>query len=126
MTDPPKIVAEVGCNHRGDMDTVRELVMAAAQFCKADVVKFQKRCPPELLTQHEFNAPHPNPMHAYAENMVAMYLPFPLLLQPAQVPPNSEKGQAATGSRYDWADVIPRAERLLNSSVSRVEAGGSA
>jgi hypothetical protein len=61
-----------------------------------------------------------------AQNMVAMYLLFPLLLQPAQVPPNSEKGQAATRSRYDWADVIPRAKRLLNSSASRVEAGGSA
>ena len=67
MTNPPKIVAEVGCNHRGDMDIARELVVAAAQFCRADVVKFQKRCPPELLTQHEFNAPHPNPMHAYGE-----------------------------------------------------------
>ena len=32
MTNPPKIVAEVGCNHRGDMDIARELVVAAAQF----------------------------------------------------------------------------------------------
>jgi len=67
MTNPPKTVAEVGCNHRGDMDIARELVVTAAQFCRADVVKFQKRCPPELLTQDEFNAPHPNPMHAYGE-----------------------------------------------------------
>lgn len=67
MTNPPKTVAEVGCNHRGDMDTAREMVVTAAQFCRADVVKFQKRCPRELLTQDEFNAPHPNPMHAYGE-----------------------------------------------------------
>ena len=67
MTNPPRTVAEVGCNHRGDMDMARELVVTAAQFCRADVVKFQKRCPRELLTQDEFNAPHPNPMHAYGE-----------------------------------------------------------
>ena len=67
MADPPRIVAEVGCNHRGDMNIARELVVAAAQFCKADVVKFQKRCPQELLTTDEFDAPHPNPMHAYGD-----------------------------------------------------------
>ncbi|HAC10050.1 MAG TPA: N-acetylneuraminate synthase [Phycisphaerales bacterium] len=67
MAEPPRIIAEIGCNHRGDMDTAREMVVAAAQFCKADVVKFQKRCPQELLTKDELAAPHPNPMHAYGE-----------------------------------------------------------
>ena len=67
MAEPPRIVAEVGCNHRGDMSIARDLVVAAAQFCHADVVKFQKRCPQELLTTDEFDAPHPNPMHAYGE-----------------------------------------------------------
>jgi sialic acid synthase len=67
MTNPPKAIAEVGCNHNGEMDIARELVVTAAQFCRADVVKFQKRCPRELLTQNKFNAPHPNPMHAYRE-----------------------------------------------------------
>ena len=67
MTNPPRIVAEVGCNHQGDMDIARELIVAAAQFCHTDVVKFQKRCPSELLPPSEYNAPHPNPMHAYGE-----------------------------------------------------------
>lgn len=63
--NPPKIIAEVGCNHKGEMDIARELIMTAAMFCKADVVKFQKRCPKELLTAAQYNEPHPNPMHAY-------------------------------------------------------------
>ena len=67
MAELPRIVAEVGCNHRGDMSIARDLVVAAAQFCNADVIKFQKRCPQELLTSDEFDAPHPNPMHAYGE-----------------------------------------------------------
>jgi len=61
----PKVVAEIGCNHRGEMETAREMVMVAAQFCKADVIKFQKRCNRELLTPEEYDAPHPNPVNSY-------------------------------------------------------------
>lgn len=63
--DTPKVIAEIGCNHKGDMNIARELIMNAAMFCKVDVVKFQKRCPKELLTPEQYNAPHPNPINAY-------------------------------------------------------------
>ncbi len=62
---PAKVIAEIGCNHKGDMAVAKELVMVAATFCKADVVKFQKRHPRELLTEEQYRAPHPNPAHAY-------------------------------------------------------------
>lgn len=61
----PRIIAEIGCNHRGDLDIAKEMIHVAAYYCKADVVKFQKRCNRELLTEKEFNAPHPNPGHSY-------------------------------------------------------------
>lgn len=61
----PKIIAEIGCNHKGDMQIAREMIMTAATYCKADVVKFQKRCNRELLTLEEYNAPHPNPANSY-------------------------------------------------------------
>lgn len=61
----PTVIAEIGCNHRGEMETARELIKMAAIFCKAPVVKFQKRNPKELLSPDQYNAPHPNPMHAY-------------------------------------------------------------
>ena len=61
----PKIIAEIGCNHKGDMNIAKELSMTAATYCKADVVKFQKRCNKELLTPEEYNAPHPNPANSY-------------------------------------------------------------
>ena len=64
---PPKVIAEVGCNHKGDMEIAHELILTAAIFCKTDVVKFQKRCNKELLTPDQYAAPHPNPMHAYGE-----------------------------------------------------------
>ncbi len=64
---PPRVIAEIGCNHKGEMEIAREMIMTAAMFCKVDVVKFQKRCSKELLTKEQYNAPHPNPMHAYGD-----------------------------------------------------------
>lgn len=62
-----KVIAEIGCNHKGEMAVARELILVAATFCKADVIKFQKRTPKELLTPEQYAAPHPNPMHAFGD-----------------------------------------------------------
>jgi N-acetylneuraminate synthase len=61
----PKIIAEIGCNHKGDMNIAKEMIMTAASYCKVDVVKFQKRCNKELLSDKEYNIPHPNPANSY-------------------------------------------------------------
>ena len=61
----PKLIAEIGCNHKGEMDIAHEMIQTAAKFCKVDVVKFQKRCNKELLTNKQFNSPHPNPHNSY-------------------------------------------------------------
>lgn len=66
-TAAPRVIAEVGCNHRGDMDIAKEHIMNAALFCKVDVVKFQKRNPRELLTPEQYAAPHPNPANSYGD-----------------------------------------------------------
>jgi sialic acid synthase len=77
---PPRVIAEIGCNHKGEMAIAREMIMTASLFCKADVVKFQKRNPRELLSTEQYNAPHPNPMHAYGATYGAHreYLEFNL------------------------------------------------
>lgn len=64
MTEP-KIIAEIGCNHKGDMQLAKEMIHTAAMYCKANVVKFQKRNNRELLSTEEYNAPHPNPTNSY-------------------------------------------------------------
>ena len=64
MYKKPYIIAEAGCNHKGDMNIAKQLIEAAA-CCKEDVIKFQKRCPKELLTKEQYNAPHPNPVNSY-------------------------------------------------------------
>lgn len=63
----PNVIAEIGCNHKGEMAIAKELIMVATTFCKAPVVKFQKRNPTELLTPEQYTAPHPNQMHAYGD-----------------------------------------------------------
>lgn len=68
MTISPVIIAEVGCNHKGDMDIARELIRVAAMLCNVDVVKFQKRTNRELLSAEEYAAPHPNPRNSYGDS----------------------------------------------------------
>ena len=63
----PFIIAEAGCNHMGDMNIAKDLIETAAHFCKADAIKFQKRTPKELLTEEQYNAPHPNPANSYGD-----------------------------------------------------------
>ena len=60
-----RIIAEIGCNHKGDMQIAKEMIATAASYCKADVVKFQKRNNRELLSPEEYNAPHPHPENSY-------------------------------------------------------------
>lgn len=63
----PYIIAEAGCNHMGQMEIAKDLIQTAAIFCKADAIKFQKRCNRELLTPEQYNAPHPNPVNSYGK-----------------------------------------------------------
>lgn len=60
-----KVIAEIGCNHKGDMDVAKELINVASKVCNAHVAKFQKRNNVELLTAEEYQAPHPVPENAY-------------------------------------------------------------
>ncbi|GHB44435.1 N-acetylneuraminate synthase [Pseudovibrio japonicus] len=62
-----KVIAEIGCNHMGDMDVAKELIQVASHVCKADVAKFQKRNPKELLTADEYITPHPVPANSYGQ-----------------------------------------------------------
>lgn len=61
----PYVIAEAGCNHKGEMEIAKELIRVAATVCGADAIKFQKRCNKELLTEEQYNAPHPNPANSY-------------------------------------------------------------
>lgn len=62
----PKVVAEIGCNHKGEMQIAKELIKIAATS-GADAVKFQKRNNLELLGEDGYNKPHPNPANSYGE-----------------------------------------------------------
>lgn len=63
----PYIIAEIGCNHKGDMEIAKELIKVAKIFCNVDAVKFQKRNNKELLTEEQYRQPHPNPANSYGD-----------------------------------------------------------
>ena len=55
----PVLVAEIGCNHMGDVDLARRFVDVADTFCEVKHVKFQKRSVRDLLSNQAYSAPHP-------------------------------------------------------------------
>ena len=64
---PPKVVAEIGCNHMGDLEIAKRMIVVAATFGGADAVKFQKRNNRELLPPEQYDAPHPVPANSYGD-----------------------------------------------------------
>lgn len=68
MFKAPKVIAEIGCNHKGDISTAFEMIKIAATYCNADVAKFQKRDIATLIPAERYYAPHPHPENAYGSN----------------------------------------------------------
>jgi N-acetylneuraminate synthase len=62
----PKVISEIGCNHMGSMDIAKELIDLSKQ-CGAAFAKFQKRNNRELLTEAQYNTPHPVPHNSYGQ-----------------------------------------------------------
>ena len=62
----PKVIAEIGCNHKGEISVAKELLLIAAQS-GVEAAKFQKRNNKELLTEEQYSRPHPNPINSYGD-----------------------------------------------------------
>jgi sialic acid synthase len=62
----PIIIAEIGCNHKGDFQLALDLIKSAKD-CGADVAKFQKRNNRKLLNEDQYNSPHPNLYNSYGK-----------------------------------------------------------
>ena len=62
----PKIIAEIGCNHQGDINIAKRLVKQAA-LSGADYVKFQKRSIKYLLGDKYYKK-HPAPSNSFGVN----------------------------------------------------------
>ena len=64
--EKPKVIAEIGCNHMGSIEIAKDLIRLAKES-NADVAKFQTRDNKLLLTEEQYNAPHPNPINSYGK-----------------------------------------------------------
>lgn len=59
------IIAEIGCNHMGDVAIAQQIIEVAFS-CGADYVKFQKRCPSVFLTENQYAKPYNGP-HSFGK-----------------------------------------------------------
>jgi N-acetylneuraminate synthase len=63
--EPPTLIAEIGCNHMGDLEIAKRFVDVAGSFCEIRNVKFQKRSNRDLLPSDQYDAPHPVPANSF-------------------------------------------------------------
>jgi sialic acid synthase len=61
-----KVVSELCCNHGGDIDMAKEMIISS-KLCGADYVKFQKRNPIKAVPIKMHNQSHPCPIHSFGE-----------------------------------------------------------
>jgi sialic acid synthase len=61
------LIAEIGCNHMGDISIAKKMIDVAVDYCGVTHVKFQKRNNRELLSEEQYNNPHPNPENSYGQ-----------------------------------------------------------
>ncbi len=103
----PIVIAEIGCNHKGDINIAKELI-DLAKSAGSDYAKFQKRNPRELLTDQQYNQPHKVPYNAYGESYGAHreFLEFDLA-QHAELKAYAEaKGIGYASSVWDRTSAI--------------------
>ena len=61
-----KVIAEIGCNHKGNFNIAKEMIKVASD-CGASIVKFQKRNNLKLLGKKAYNIPHPVESNSYGK-----------------------------------------------------------
>ena len=65
MKNKVNVIAEIGINHQGNFDLMKEM-MIAAKGCGVDYVKSQKREPKVCLTEEQYNKPYDSP-HSFGK-----------------------------------------------------------
>ena len=69
----PRVIAEIGCNHMGQMELAKKFIRIAKDYCDVEAVKFQTRDVESWAKRYPemYNAPHPNPANAYGDTYKA-------------------------------------------------------
>ena len=77
------LIAEIGCNHMGNFGFALKMIdvlSLISKTAKIDIIKFQKRCPRLILSNAEYNAPHPDSKNSFGKTygLHKEFLEFPI------------------------------------------------
>lgn len=117
--DQTYIIAEIGCNHMGDMSIARQMI-EIAHFCGVNAVKGQKRYIQELLTEEEYHKPYDNPHSfgaTYGEHREALEFSFEDHLELAQYA--QKRGMLYFLSVWDETSARETV-RLMNPAIIKI------
>lgn len=62
----PVLIAEVGCNHMGDMKIAKQMIDTLSHIGIKNI-KFQKRNIKKVLSKKQYDSPHPNPENSFGK-----------------------------------------------------------
>jgi sialic acid synthase len=115
----PKIIAEIGCNHMGKIEIAKELILLAKQ-CGADVAKFQKRNNKLLLTEDQYNKPHPVAENSYGRTYGEHREFLELDIEQHRELKNYSESIGIEYSTSVWEEISAREIISLNPSLIKV------
>ncbi len=104
----PILVAEIGCNHMGDIDLAHRFIDVADTFCEVDHVKFQKRSVHDLLSEEAYGSPHPEPRNSFGDTYGAHreFLEFDLDQHRRLKEHCAERGMVYSSSVWDVPSLV--------------------
>ena len=66
MYKPCKVIAEIGCNHKGDIKIAKDLILSA-KIVVLILQNFKKEIIKNYYLKSQYNSPHPNPINSYGK-----------------------------------------------------------
>lgn len=122
FSDEIVLIAEVGCNHCGNLDFAKKFVDEISQLSgdsNVQVIKFQKRTPELILTPEEYNTPHPFPQNSFGPTYGAhrKALEFSKEQHKELKSYIEKKGLEYSCSVFDWQSL----EEILSLNPTRIK-----
>ncbi len=104
----PYVIAEIGNNHQGDIETALKMIKVAAS-CGVQAVKFQKRHNRSLYTKAFYNKPYDNENSSFVTKVKK------LIRDPELRKYLGQNARKKIEEKYSWQKGLQRYQGIYNA-----------